>query len=224
MATSAKCIYAAVQTAGVYNYEVRLKNTSPVPFDLSSFLLGSQVEVLVLAFPLHDVMAVQSPPGWVGYADTIGLHWGADYKGSSVASGYILSGQTRTFLFQSSTPPPPQLPFACFFFNSAKTKWESYFNGTALLGDPNDLGNSIPIQVNVPTATFNPWWWIETLGGLVAPGPTPWMREIVGALSLVASSRAVSPKLRVQVLELTLEQLSVTSGEITKEIKALQRG
>jgi len=50
------------------------------------------------------------------------------------------------------------------------------------------------------------------------------MREIVGALSLVASSRAVSPKLRVQVLELTLEQLSITSGEITKEIKAMQRG
>jgi hypothetical protein len=224
MATSAKCIYAAVQTAGVFNYEVRLKNTSPAPFDLSSFMFGWQFNVFMLAFPLDNVMAVQSPPGWVGYADTLGLHWGADYQGSPVSSGYILPGQTGTFLFQSVTPPPPQLPFGCFFFNSANAKWGFGFNGTALLGNPNDLGNSIPIQVVVPPPTFNPWWWIETLGGLVPPGPTPWMREIAGALSLAATSRAVSPKFRADVLELTLEQLSIASGAIKKEIKALQKG
>lgn len=68
---------------------------------------------------------------------------------------------------------------------------------------------------------YNPWWWIETHGGLVPPGPPgPWLREFAAALALADSANRVAPELRASVLKIALRQLSVATATIRKEIDA----
>lgn len=71
---------------------------------------------------------------------------------------------------------------------------------------------------------YNPWWWIETLGGLVPPqpDPQPWLHEYRAILSLAETANKVSPKLRSAVLEIALQQLSIVSTAIKKDIKKLK--
>ncbi|HMG67659.1 MAG TPA: hypothetical protein VK588_08235, partial [Chitinophagaceae bacterium] len=67
---------------------------------------------------------------------------------------------------------------------------------------------------------FNPDWWIETRGGLIAPGPPPpWLTEYAAALSLANSANSVSPSLHSAVLQVVLKQLSITAAGIKDQIK-----
>jgi hypothetical protein len=73
-------------------------------------------------------------------------------------------------------------------------------------------------------ARYNPWWWIETYGGLVPPGPPPpWLRELVEVLALGTTAERVSPSLRNSVLEIALRQVEIATATIKKEIKTSQK-
>jgi hypothetical protein len=131
MATSATATYSAISMGGAYNYEVLLTNTSPAPFDIYAFMFGWQFNVpITTAFPLKDVTLISAPSGWTGGLSSEAIHWATSFQGTSAASGYILPGQTGTFTFQSSTPPPASLPFGCCFYNNAN-QWGFCINGTA---------------------------------------------------------------------------------------------
>jgi hypothetical protein len=39
-----------------------------------------------------------------------------------------------------------------------------------------------PPRIPPNIVAYNPWWWIETHGGLVPPGPNPWERELMSAV------------------------------------------
>jgi hypothetical protein len=218
MTTSAKCTYWAVQGGGVSNYEVRLQNTSPLPFSIYCLLFGWQFDVPITEnFPLQNVVLTQAPPGWFGYLEQEAINWATNWQGSAVATGYIMPGQTGKFFFQSSTAPPPKLLFGCGFYDNVGT-WGYGFNGTAHLSDP---AAAKPI-VSVPPA-FNPWWWIETHGGLVPPGPPPpWIQQLQTAVTLAGHAGQVSPQLRARMLELALEQTSIAAATIKRELQTLK--
>jgi len=96
--------------------------------------------------------------------------------------------------------------------------WGYGFNGTAHLSDP---AAAKPI-VSVPPA-FNPWWWIETHGGLVPPGPPPpWIQQLQTAVTLAGHAGQVSPQLRARMLELALEQTSIAAATIKRELQTLK--
>jgi len=216
VATSAQCTYSAVQMAGVFNYEVLLHNTSPSPFAIYSFLFASQYDVLVTKPLLQDTVGVSSPFGWAGpTVGRDGISWWTNFQGNAVASGYIMPGQTGNFVFTSSTAPPVTLAFGCGFWDNVNG-WGYGFNGTAHRADRE--------RVPAPPPIFNPWWSIETRGGLVPPGPPPpWWQEFLAALTLAGDASMVSPQLRAGVLELALEQMSIASAAIKNEIEALRR-
>lgn len=89
----------------------------------------------------------------------------------------------------------------------------------AVYQQPQSIVRRIPHEYGL----YNPWWWIETRGGLVPPGPPqPWLREWEAALSLADTTNKVSSRLRAGVLELALQQLSISAAAIKKEIKAIQ--
>ena len=90
----------------------------------------------------------------------------------------------------------------------------------AIYQQPHSSVTKFPNQA----ALYNPWWWIETHGGLVPPGPAPtWLLEFVAALTLAATAERVSPQLRTSVLEVALRQVSLTAAAIKKELKASQK-
>jgi len=78
-----------------------------------------------------------------------------------------------------------------------------------------------PIKRPPYYATYNPWWWIETHGGLVPPrgGGDPWVSQYAAALSLASAAERVSSQLRVGILEMALKQLSISAGSLEKEIR-----
>ena len=218
MATSAKCTYSAVPTAGVFNYEVWFHNTSPAPYDVYSILFGNQFDVDLVPFTLKEIVFVSSRPGWTGILASYGIYWETLFQGNSIASGYIRPGQYARFVFQSSTAPPDTLPFGLGFYDNDK-QWGFGFNGTADLVDVREHLEHLPAI----GATYNPWWRIETRGGLVPPGPPlPWLQEFGAAQTLAGIATRVSPQLRAGVLELALEQISIASAAVKKDIKALQ--
>lgn len=73
-------------------------------------------------------------------------------------------------------------------------------------------------------AAYNPWWWFETHGGRLPPGPSdPWIREFAAVMMLADTASEVSPQIRARVLETILKQMSIVTATIEKEIKTLQR-
>lgn len=71
---------------------------------------------------------------------------------------------------------------------------------------------------------YNPWWWIETLGGLVPPPPRdPWLQQILATIGLANAAQKVSPQLRARVLEIALEQIVAASATLKEQIEGLQR-
>ena len=138
MATSATVTYSAVSVVGaVFNYEVLLHNTSPEPFAVYAFWIN------VLTYgeaprdipPLNDVHFISSPRGWGdGSISPPGVSWGTNFQGDAITSGYIMPGQYAVFRFQSSTPPPDQMPFGCAYYagdNASPHEWGFAFLGTA---------------------------------------------------------------------------------------------
>jgi len=86
--------------------------------------------------------------------------------------------------------------------------------------------NEVKQQPSMPPREYlyNPWWWIETLGGTVPPPPRdPWLREFGAALALADAANRVSPSLREKTLQIALEEISIASASIKQQIKALQR-
>ena len=64
-------------------------------------------------------------------------------------------------------------------------------------------GMAVAIYQNPPPrippniVAYNPWWWIETHGGLVPPGPNPWEREMMATLQqLTIAVQALQQQLK----------------------------
>jgi len=71
---------------------------------------------------------------------------------------------------------------------------------------------------------YNQWWWFETHGGLLPPGSNPsdpFVKQSEALLALAYAANSVSPQLRANVLETALQQASLTSAALKKEIKEL---
>jgi hypothetical protein len=215
MATSATCTYSAVQTAGVYDYEVKLRNTSPAPFSIYGFLFGQQFDVPIQTLlPLQNVALTQAPAGWSGDVGLYYIDWQTNWQGSALATGYIMPSQVGTFKFQSSTAPPSKLPFGAVFYDNTN-EWGFEANGTAELKHQSEPIFSIP-------SAYNPWWWIETHGGLVPPGPPPpWIQELRAAITLAENAGRASPQLRARLLQVALEQTSIAAATMRRQLQAL---
>lgn len=134
MATSASAVFFAMPAAGTYEYVVLLQNTSPAPYSIYGFLFDAQFNVpLTPPWALSGIVPVTGPAGWTestGYSGSF-LEGGTNFQGTAAASGYILPGSVGTFMFQSSTnPPPATIPFGCTFWNG-DNEWGFAYNGQA---------------------------------------------------------------------------------------------
>ena len=73
-------------------------------------------------------------------------------------------------------------------------------------------------------AFYNPWWWWETHGGLVPPGPGPqWLTAVAPLFALARAAAGMSRQLHIETLQLVLKQLSNVAGEVKTEIKSLEK-
>jgi hypothetical protein len=142
--------------------------------------------------------------------------------------GFVPTNVAETLVAKNSVLSTPE-PFAQWILNdqpmpvgttALNVDKETIGIAVAIYQQPDSILTKVPSQY----ATYNPWWWIETHGGLVAPGPLPpWLLEFVAALTLAATAERVSPQLRTSVLEAALGQVSLTAAAIKKEIKAPQK-
>ena len=83
--------------------------------------------------------------------------------------------------------------------------------------------NEVKQSLRIPPGSeylYNPWWWIETLGGLVPPPPRdPWAQELGAVLALSGVANRVSRPLRAKVLEIALEQISIAAAALKQQIR-----
>ena len=56
-----------------------------------------------------------------------------------------------------------------------------------------------------------------------APPRDPWLIEFFAAVTLASAAERVSPELKVRVLEVALEQLSVAAAKIKEQMRAQQK-
>jgi hypothetical protein len=74
-------------------------------------------------------------------------------------------------------------------------------------------------------ARYNPWWWIETHGGLVPPGHgDPWISQIATAITLVGVANQASPQVRGRILEVALQQAKIAISALEKQIQGAKEG
>jgi hypothetical protein len=67
---------------------------------------------------------------------------------------------------------------------------------------------------------YNPWWWIETRGGLVPPGPPdPWLRQYGVVVELADAAKKAAPELRQRILEVALDQMAIASAALKQQIR-----
>jgi hypothetical protein len=93
--------------------------------------------------------------------------------------------------------------FAYAFYNEVQTGWKL---------PPNYL-------------LYNPWWWIETHGGLVPPGPTdPFRIQIEAASRILEATNSLSAGVRAGGIELALHQLSVAQKALEQELNSTREG
>jgi hypothetical protein len=72
---------------------------------------------------------------------------------------------------------------------------------------------------------YNPWWWIETHGGLVPPGPVdPFRVQLEAVSQILEATRFLSGEVRTRGIELALHQLSIAETSIRQELSAVQKG
>jgi len=182
MALSASVTYSAVSVVGVgavFNYEVLLHNTTPAPFAVYGFMLNLHYDEDPTGIPpLKNVRFISAPPGWYGQTfapgpGLMGLSWSpTGFQGDAITSGYIMPGQYAVFRFQSSTPPPDHMPFACDYYNGDNV-WGFPFNGTASY----DSGQRRPPYY----AIINPLVFIlgdELFVRLNLPRPVPLIKDL----------------------------------------------
>jgi hypothetical protein len=78
----------------------------------------------------------------------------------------------------------------------------------------------VPREPNI----YNPWWWIETHGGLTPPGPPPpWLQQYLAGLALATTARGLDPRLRAEGLELALRQMALATSALKKDAAGLKR-
>jgi hypothetical protein len=84
----------------------------------------------------------------------------------------------------------------------------------------NEVGR-IDVRIPGPYEIYDPWWWIKTHWGTTPPlpDPEPWLPQFAAAMALAVAAKKVSSRLRTSVLEIALQQLSIASATIKKEIK-----
>jgi hypothetical protein len=134
MATSANAAFFALPAAGTVEYIVLVQNTSPAPYAIYALLLDAHYNApLVPPWHLAGIQPISGPPGWTeltGYSGSF-LTGQTNFQGTAQSSGYILPGSVGTFVFQSSTyPPPATFPFGCAFWNG-NNEWGFVYNGQA---------------------------------------------------------------------------------------------
>jgi hypothetical protein len=72
--------------------------------------------------------------------------------------------------------------------------------------------------------SYNPWWSIETNGGLTPPrGGDPWLVQLSTAMSLIATAKTIAPDLRKPVLEIAVKQIEQISTLMKNEIKGFKK-
>jgi hypothetical protein len=113
---------------------VLLQNTSSAPYSIYGLLFDAQFNVpLTPPWALSGIVPVSGPAGWTeftGYSGSF-LEGQTNFQGTAAASGYIVPGAVGTFMFQSSTyPPPATIPFGCTFWNG-DNEWGFAYNGQA---------------------------------------------------------------------------------------------
>jgi hypothetical protein len=89
---------------------------------------------------------------------------------------------------------------------------------------PGNGGSVGPMPLIPPYPIYNPWWWIETHGGTgPGPGPSPWARQLAAAMALAFAANKVAPKLQASVLEIALQQMSIATAALKKDLKVLRK-
>lgn len=168
---TAEITYSVIADKGIYIYTLNVKNTSTGTFDIYSFIFGWHYNVPITSpLPFKNVVLISAHSGWYGYlsgGEYYGgyfINYGTNWQGSSIASGYIMPGQTAQFVFTSTTPPLPSLPFGAGFYDNAGV-WEYAYNSTAFLAKkvvdidikPDSFPNSINLKSkgNVPVAILS---------------------------------------------------------------------
>ena len=92
--------------------------------------------------------------------------------------------------------------FAYAFYNEVKTEWKL---------PPNYW-------------LYNPWWWIETHGGLVPPGPTdPFRIQIEAASRILEATQSLSTDVRARGIELAMHQLSLTNKALQQALDSMRK-
>jgi len=124
---SAEATYTAALSGNVYTYTVTVRNTSPTAgMAIYSILFGQQFNVPITPpLPFQNVVVKTVPAGWQGTTSGgtsyqgYSLSFSSNWAGSVEGSHYILPGQSATFVFTSSTPPPGDVKFGVdYYYNS----------------------------------------------------------------------------------------------------------
>lgn len=140
--------------------------------------------------------------------------------------GIVPTNTAQTLVAHTTVPSTPE-PFSKWILNGTfmpvGNNTLQVAKGTVGIAIAVYQQSGSRITPNIPWyAAYNPWWWIETHGGLVPPGPSdPWTREIASAVALSDMASKVSPQVRVSILESVLKQMSVAASSIEKQIKSV---
>jgi len=135
-----------------------------------------------------------------------------DFLPSSKQFGYWQDVPSLLFSFNPGSPPTVGTPDVhdIIAHNSDIVVAFAFYNEV-----------NQPIRIPRQYEIYNPWWWLETHWGTTPPlpDPEPWLPQFAAALALANAATKVAPRLRAKVLEIALQQLSVASATIKKEIK-----
>jgi hypothetical protein len=72
---------------------------------------------------------------------------------------------------------------------------------------------------------YNPWWWIETHGGLVPPGPPdPFRLQLEAVSRIIEATSSLSGEVRARGIELALHQLSIAETGMREQLNSLREG
>jgi hypothetical protein len=72
---------------------------------------------------------------------------------------------------------------------------------------------------------YNPWWWIETHGGLVPPGPVdPFRLQLEAVSRILEATSSLTGEVRARGIELALHQLSIAETGMREQLNSLRKG
>lgn len=141
--------------------------------------------------------------------------------------GVVPTASAQTLQAKASVTSTPE-PFSQWVMNDAMMP----VGGSALKVSKGAGGIAVAVYQQPKTlsvrpfeeAFFNPWWWIETHGGLVPPGPGPqWLTGIAPLVALARATAGMSRQLQIETLQVGLKQLASVANAIRAEIRSLQK-